>query len=98
MKIDVTDVARNELKKLIEEKKTEQSLRIYIASYGWGGPTFGMSLDEAKDGDEIIKDNDFEFVLEEDLTSNYGKFTVDYSDNWLRRGFNVIPDRVGAGC
>ena len=34
MKIDVTDVARNELKKLIEEKKTEQSLRIYIASYG----------------------------------------------------------------
>lgn len=34
MKIDVTDVARNELKKLIEEKKTKKSLRIYIASYG----------------------------------------------------------------
>lgn len=34
MKIDVTDVARNELKRLIEEKKTNKSLRIFIASYG----------------------------------------------------------------
>ncbi len=57
-----------------------------------------MSLDEAKDGDEIIQSDEFKFVVEEGLSSSYGKFTVDYSNNWLKRGFSVIPDRVGSGC
>ncbi len=34
MIIDVTDQARDELKKLIEEKKTDKMLKIYVASYG----------------------------------------------------------------
>lgn len=34
MTIDVTDRARDELKKLIEEKKTDKMLKIYVASYG----------------------------------------------------------------
>ncbi len=34
MRIDVTDTARSQLKKLIEEKKTDKSLRIFISSYG----------------------------------------------------------------
>ena len=98
MIIDVTDQARDELKKLIEEKKTDKMLKIYVASYGWGGPSFGLALDEPKDGDEVIKDNDFSFVIEEGLSKNYGKFTVDYSNNWLKRGFSVIPDRGSSGC
>ena len=98
MVIDVTDVAKNELKKVLEEKNTDKSLRIYTAAYGWGGPTFGLALDELKDGDKIVKSADFDFVVEEGLSDNYGKFTVDYSDNWLKRGFSIIPDRGGAGC
>ncbi len=34
MRIDVTDAARNELKKLMKEKNTDNPIRIYIASYG----------------------------------------------------------------
>jgi len=34
MVIDVTDVAKNELKKVLEEKNTDKSLRIYTAAYG----------------------------------------------------------------
>jgi len=98
MVIDVTDVAREELKKLLEAKKTDKQLKIYIAAYGWGGPTFGLALDELKDGDDLVKNDDFNFVIEEGLSQNYGKFTVDYSDNWLKRGFSIIPDRGGAGC
>jgi len=45
-----------------------------------------------------VKSADFDFVVEEGLSDNYGKFTVDYSDNWLKRGFSIIPDRGGAGC
>ena len=98
MKIEVTDTARSELKKLIEAKNTDKTLKIFVAAYGWGGPTFGLALDEQKDGDEIIKTDDFEFIVEDGLSENYGKFTVEYSDNWLKRGFSVIPDRGGSSC
>nr|WP_313755657.1 hypothetical protein [Tissierella sp.] len=57
-----------------------------------------MALDERKEGDVETRVNDFTFVLEEGLEESFGKFTVDYSDNWLRRGFTVIPDRAAGGC
>ncbi len=57
-----------------------------------------MALDEPKDGDEIIKEDDFQFLVEDGLKEDYGMFTVDYSDNWLKRGFSVIPDRGGSSC
>ncbi len=57
-----------------------------------------MSLDEAKDGDEIIKDDDFQFIIGDGLSEDYSIFTVDYSNSWLKKGFSVIPDRSGPSC
>lgn len=98
MIIDLTKTAIEELKKIIETKKTIKPLRIYIASYGWGGPTFGIALDEQKDGDIETKVEDFSFIVEEGLVEGYEKFRVDYSDSWLKRGFSVTSDRVTGGC
>ncbi len=98
MIIDLTTKATEELTKIVENKNTEKPLRMFIAGYGWGGPSFGLALDERKEGDVETRVNDFTFVLEEGLEESFGKFTVDYSDNWLRRGFTVIPDRAAGGC
>ena len=97
MKIDVTNTAREELVKVLANKKNENKLlRIYIAGYGWGGPSFGLALDELKDDDIQVEEGEFKFVLEDLLTENFGSFTIDFSDNWLRRGFSVYPDGVAA--
>lgn len=98
MYIDLTERANEELVKVVNTKKTEKPFRIFIAGYGWGGPTFGIALDEHKEGDAEAKVGDFTFLLEEGLTESFGKFTIDYSDNWLRKGFTVIPDRAVRGC
>ena len=98
MIIDLTKTAIEELKNIVETKKSIKPLRIYIAAYGWGGPTFGIALDEHKDGDLEIKVEDFNFIIEEEVSDGYGKFTVDYSDDWLKRGFTVTPDRAGGSC
>lgn len=98
MIIEITDKAKSELKKIIESKNTNKPLRIFIASYGWGGPSFGLALDEPKDGDDKIMVDDFNFVIEDGISNSYGKFIVDYGDSWLRRGFTVTPDRVGPSC
>jgi hypothetical protein len=57
-----------------------------------------LALDEHKEGDSEAKVEDFTFLLEKGLEEDFGKFTVDYSDNWLKRGFTVIPDRAIGGC
>jgi Fe-S cluster assembly iron-binding protein IscA len=55
-----------------------------------------LALDELKDDDIQVEEGEFKFVLEDLLTENFGSFTIDFSDNWLRRGFSVYPDGVAA--
>ena len=90
MSIEITQLAQEELRKVLESKNNfNRSLRIYIAGMGWGGPSFGIALDEQKDGDEVVKIDDFTFLLDKDMMNNFSDFNIDYSNNWLRRGFQV---------
>lgn len=96
MNINITEKAQEELKKVMEKNK--KPLRIYIAGYGWGGPSFGLALDELKDRDKKVEVGDFIFLIEKDLADTFKGFTIDYSDNWLRRGFSVVPKKGGSTC
>lgn len=91
MKLNVTDLAKEKLKNLIEEKKTDKHLRIFIAGYGWGGPTIGLALEEPKDDDIKIEVDSLKFTVEDGLSDTFDVLTVDYSDSWMRRGFSVVP-------
>jgi len=98
MVVDLTEKALEEIKKIVKSKGTEKALRIYIAGYGWGGPSFGLALDEHKDGDSKTKVDDLTFLLEEGLEENFDKFTIDFSDSMLKRGFTVNVSGAAGGC
>lgn len=99
MNINVTEKAQEELKKILDKKGSEsKSVRIYIAGVGWGGPSFGLALDEQKDGDDVTKIGDYTYLVEKDLLSTYGTFNVDYVNDWLRKGFHIVPIRGGSTC
>ncbi len=98
MVIDVTAIATEKLKELLQTKATDKYLKLYIASHGWGGPSFGLALEEPKENDEVIKSGEFNFVMGKELSKQYGAFTIDYSDHGMKRGFSVIPDRGGSSC
>ncbi len=99
MNIEITQLAQEELRKVLESKNNlDRPLRLYIAGMGWGGPTFGIALDEQKEGDEVIKSDGFTFLLDEDMKNNFSDFSIDYSNNWLRRGFQVSAGRGGSSC
>jgi Fe-S cluster assembly iron-binding protein IscA len=57
-----------------------------------------MALDEPKDEDMRVESEGFEFLIEESLSDIYNSFSIDYSNNWLRKGFVVMPDRGGSSC
>lgn len=91
--ISITDKAKNKLQKILSAEETDKLLRLYIAGYGWGGPSFGMALDEPKEDDIKIESEGFKFIVEDGLCDIYEKFFVDYNDNWLRKGFVISPER-----
>ena len=99
MNITVTDKAQEELKKIIEKKNTEnKDIRVYIAGVGWGGPSFGLALDEQKENDEVANVGGLNFLVEKDLTNTYGEFNIDYTNDWLRKGFHITPNKGGSSC
>lgn len=99
MNIKLTDIAQEELKKVVDSRKnTNKDLRIYIQGMGWGGPSFGIALDEPKDEDQVIEIDNLKFLLDRDMVNNFSEFIIDYSNNWLRRGFYVTADRGGSQC
>lgn len=98
MKINITDIAKEQLEKALTSRKDKKPLRIYIAGYGWGGPSFGLALDEPKENDVTYQVDDFTIVVEDLIDENFESFTIDYSNSWLRKGFMVIPDRKMSSC
>lgn len=91
MKINVTDLAKDKLTELIQEKQTDKHLRIFIAGYGWGGPSIGLALEEPKENDTEVEVENLKFTVEDGLGDTFNVLTVDYSDSWMKRGFSVIP-------
>lgn len=98
MVVKLTDKAKEKLRELLTTKENAKMLRLYVVGYGWGGPSFGMALDEPKDGDIELEVDGFNFLVEDSLSGVYDAFSVDYSDSWLRKGFVVSPDRGGSIC
>lgn len=99
MKINVTEKAKDELKKILSDKDTTgKRLRLYIAGFGWGGPSFGLALDEQKENDIKSTVGDFEFIVDEDTTNQYNEFTVDFVKDWLRKGFRISANGNSGNC
>ncbi len=99
MKIDVTQRAHDELKKILEKKNSEgKSLRLYIAGFGWGGPSFGLALDEQKENDEKVTVENLEFIVDKEVTNQYNDFRIDYANDWLRKGFSISANGSSGSC
>lgn len=99
MNINVTKEAKDMIKKTLEDKNvTNPVVRIYMAGFGWGGPNFGIALDEQKDNDFNIEDEGINYVVEDELIKKYGGFEVDYSTGWLYKGFKVRASYGGSSC
>lgn len=46
----------------------------------------------------MTKIGEYSYLVDKDLINIYGAFTIDYTDDWLRKGFHISPDRGGSSC
>ena len=50
--MNITDLARDELSKVLQTQEVT-GVRVYFNGFGWGGPNFGVALDEPQPGDHV---------------------------------------------
>lgn len=92
----VTDSAAKELQAFFEGKE-KSPVRVYLAAGGCSGPRLALALDESRDGDELFKEQGFEFCMAKDLYDQAKGVTVDAG----YMGFLVeaeVPFASTGGC
>lgn len=98
MEIRVTPSAAEELKIKMAEQGKNSGIRVYLAGMGWGGPTFGLTLDEPKEADNIY-DIEGVKVLFDRETSRYTKgIEIDYRTSIFGKRFSVSQIYGGGSC
>lgn len=70
-------------------------VRIFVAGYGWGGPTLGLALDELKDDDVTEEEGGISFIMEKYLSESLGDVEVLF----MGTGYYVAPaDQPESSC
>lgn len=103
MKITLPETAVKTLKDILNDNQDRpNSIRVYFAGVGWGGPSFGIALDEQKADDLTYEVEGLHFIMSGKDHSQYGDITIEDTGY----GFRVIPENVqddgcsgcGGGC
>ena len=89
MKINVSNETCELLKSQLE-KKCKKYVRLNMAGFGWGGPTFSIVLDEQiKDDDITVKVNDIIFLVNNEFEDFLDDSTISHSKGVFGTNFKI---------
>lgn len=87
--VTVTPNAQDQLFQVLNEKESKVAVRVYVAGFGWGGPSLGLALDEPNDDDKVFELEQFKVVVNADELENIGNVEIDFRDSQWGSGFSV---------
>ena len=93
--IEITNKAKEEILKLME-KNPGTSLRLFMEGFGWGGPRYGLSLDETKEEDEVRVVNGINVALGPEEQGYLTPTKIDFRKSFWGKGLTVEPIHGGA--
>lgn len=97
--IKITDNAKVELLRLCRENAKEgQLLRLFVEPGGCSGFEYGMSFDEAREGDETLADNDVTFRMDPESLNHLRGSVVDFDDGLGGKGFEIRNPNAKSTC
>lgn len=96
MKVSTNQDTIDAIKEVIKGQPGAPSVvRVYLAGTGCSGPSYGLSLDEAKETDLVDESNDIVFIMDQDLYNQVGEMKIEFLGN----GYHVIPvNQPEAAC
>lgn len=101
--IILTAEAAIAIKTLMKEQSMEEhSLRIFVAGVGWGGPQYGMSLDDkVSDSDQVYSDHGVKVIVDDQTLAYLQRATIKYVEENGKSGFQIeqnTPQAEISGC
>jgi iron-sulfur cluster assembly accessory protein len=97
--INMTPAAANKVRELLaQENEPGLALRIFVAGGGCSGLQYGMTLDEAQEGDTIIAQEGFNVLVDEMSVGYISGSEVDYVDSLMGAGFAVNNPNAVSSC
>ncbi len=101
--ITVTDSAVHQLQTIMQESRQAGSgegkgLRIFVEQGGCAGMQYGMTIDTARQGDEIIEREGVQVIVDAESAGYLRGSTVDYADGLSGAGFKIINPNAVRSC
>lgn len=89
MEVKVTSNAALALKEKLNPNNINQGVRVKITGIGWGGPRFGLVLDEPSKSDNIYESNGIKVMFDRETSKYTNGFTIDYKKSFFGNRFVV---------
>lgn len=81
------------------KKRNKTAVRLSIKGFGWGGPTFGVVLDEQNENDDSVEVDGIKFIAEKDISFVFDNVKVIHRKGLFGDFFDVYnPDSAGGSC
>ena len=97
--IHVTDAAFAQLETLVREQDDPaKGLRILVENGGCAGMQYGMGLDHAKEGDEIVERGGVKVIIDAESAHFLHGATIDYADDLAGSGFRIQNPNAARSC
>jgi iron-sulfur cluster assembly accessory protein len=97
--VSMTPTAVEKVRELLEQEGDEAlGLRIFVAGGGCSGLQYGMTLDEAQEGDFIMEVEGLRVLVDEMSAGYIQGSEVDYVDSLMGAGFTVNNPNAVSTC
>jgi iron-sulfur cluster assembly protein len=97
--VTVTPTAAEKVHELLDQEGNEAlGLRIFVAGGGCSGLQYGMTLDEAQEGDEIFQTAGVRVLIDEMSAQYISGSEIDYVDSLMGAGFTVNNPNAVSTC
>lgn len=80
------------------KNRNKDAVRLAIKGFGWGGPTFGVVLDEQNENDDALEVDGIKFVAEKDISFVFQGVKVIHRKGVFGDFFDVYNPNGGGEC
>jgi len=97
--ISLTETAAQRIRAMREEMATDgQSLRIFVEKGGCSGFEYGMSFDQANEGDERIEASGVSIIIDRQFVPQLQGVKIDFDDGLNGKGFSIENPNAESTC
>ncbi len=97
--IHVTDAAFAQLEILVRaQDDAAKGLRILVENGGCAGLQYGMGLEHAQAGDEVVERGGVKVIIDAESARFLAGSTIDYSDDLAGSGFRIQNPNAARSC